>query len=240
MRVPSRAALPASAALCLLLLSGCGDEGTTASPTATTAVPTEVATSDPTEGATPDSTTSPAGEPSPGTQEPTVAPSLDETTGPGGRCVSPLGYSFAVPAGWVTNTGDVAAPCSYLDPEPFTVPEATDARPAAISVYVDPVPFDEVSAERDVQTSRDETTVAGVPAVRVEAVEDGRGLYPEGTRRTSWYLDLPPAAGQDEPRTLIADVVAPPASDLDHEELTAVLDRLVTTLQLEPATASTS
>lgn len=234
----TRTSLPASAALCLLLVSGCGGAGTTASPTTsvgtsvTSQVPSQASTAEPTAGST--------AEPSAGTPESTAAPTSDSSDGATTsqrRCVSPVGYSFAVPEGWVTNTGDVAPACSYVDPEPFTVPQATDARPAAVSVYVDPVPFAEVAAERPLQTTREETTAAGVPAVRVETLEDGSRLYPDGARRTAWYLDLPPAEGEDAPRTLIAEVVASPASGLEHDELTEVLDRLVGSLRLEDATA---
>jgi hypothetical protein len=48
------------------------------------------------------------------------------------------------------------------------------------------------------------------------------GLYPEGTRITTWALDL-------DGRTLVADAVELPGGD--HERAVAVLDEMVQTLE---------
>jgi hypothetical protein len=83
---------------------------------------------------------------------------------------------------------------------------------AALAQVAVPVP-DEVA--------RTEPEVAGRAAVRTEQVTTV-GLWPEGTRITTWALDL-------DGRTLVADAVELPGGD--HERAVAVLDEMVRSLE---------
>lgn len=152
---------------------------------------------------------------------------------PGGelvRCESPAGFALGRPASWSTNPGGAVATCSQLHPEPFDVPEATDARVAAITAYVDPVPFDEVvalDAHRD--ADRAVTTIEGLQAVRFEYVAGSEAFWPQGTSISLYAIDLAPGAG-DEPRTLFLDTVD--LEGFDYERNRIVLDRIARSLDV--------
>ena len=142
------------------------------------------------------------------------------------RCENPEGFSVAHPREWTTNDGSVTEACSLFDPEPFDVPEATDARVAAISAYVDDVPFHEVAAPGD-EHDRAISVVDGHQAVRT--VGPAGELYGDDTERTVYAVDL--ALGVDDgPGTLFLDVV-----DLDsvaYDSAVTALDRMVKTVDL--------
>lgn len=144
------------------------------------------------------------------------------------RCDNPDGFSLAYPPSWAVNSGEVLPSCSLFDPEEFTVPEATDARVAAIWAQVDPIPFHEAAVpDPDTETSRAATVIDGFQAARVEQVSDGEGLYPEGTRLTIYMIDLSP--GVDEgPGTLFVDTLDLPG--FEYERNVAVLDRMARTV----------
>lgn len=152
---------------------------------------------------------------------------------PGGelvRCESPAGFALGRPASWSTNPGGVVATCSQLNPEPFEVPEATDARLAAITAYVDPVPFDDVAAvdaHRD--ADRAVTTIDGLRAVRFEYVAGSEAFWPQGTSISLYAIDLAPGAG-DVPRTLFLDTVD--LEGFDYERNRIVLDRIARSLDV--------
>ncbi|MFC5381241.1 hypothetical protein [Aquipuribacter nitratireducens] len=175
------------------------------------------------------------------TAAPTSGSSSATSTKPSGpsaeaaeRCTSPEGFSYRVPDGWQTNDGSVAPPCSYLATGPIEVPEGTDVRPGAISVDVDPVAFERVAEERDSHTDRTETTVDGLPAVRVEAVAGDAGYYSPGTERTAWYVDVPDG---ERPRSLVADVVDLPGQ-VPYADAVAALDEVVASLRVGPGPAT--
>lgn len=176
-----------------------------------------------------DPTTSPppgptsTAQPGPGTTAP---------PGPGGplvRCESPAGFAISAPASWSTNPGDVVEPCTQFNPEPFTVPDATDVRVAAIVGHVERVGFATATRPRqDPDATRAVTTVEGQQAVRLSYQASGDGLYPEGMAITSYVVDLGTRDG--EPATLFFDTHDRPPFDYDTN--VAVLDRMVQTLDL--------
>lgn len=136
------------------------------------------------------------------------------------------GYSIDYPAGWSTNAGDVAPPCRYFHPQPFDVPEATEVFGLAVTIDVEEVPFDVVAApdklaEQDLD--REETTVAGRPAVRVETVSTGEALLPEGVRSYQYAVDLGDS-------TLIA--VTRDVEGLDYAGNRHILDQMVAGIEL--------
>lgn len=137
------------------------------------------------------------------------------------------GFAVAYPGHWHTNSGDVAPACSFFDPEPFEVPEATEAvGVAAIHVYRDPVAFDVVTGEvMGIEIlAREEIEVAGRPAVRRETEATGEGLLDAGTRAVEYVVDL----GGGE--TLFAS--SHDVHGAGFAERVEVLDRMMETLEL--------
>ncbi len=192
-------------AVFVLLAAACGGDDDDAAPTTTETVE-ETTTTDAT---TTTSTTAPD-------------PTADWT-----RCANPDGFRLSYPQDWSTNDGSVVGECSQFDPEPFTVPEATDERVAAITAYVDPVPYAEVAAPGD-EVDRAVTTVDGHQAVRIEEV--GSELYGEDTATTRYLVDLP-ADGDAEPSTLFLDTIE--LRGMAYEQNVEVLDRMVRTIEID-------
>jgi hypothetical protein len=181
-------------------------------------------------GDTPDRTTTLPDEPTTST---TAGPTTS-TTAPGGEATPQActndedGYTVEYPSGWSTNAGEVVPPCRFFHPEPFGVPEATEVIGLAVTVSVEPVPFERVSGSDDLteeELSREETTVAGRPAVRVETVSTGDGLLPEGIRSYRYAVDL-------DGRTLVA--VTRDVEGLDYAGNQDVVDAMMASLELVP------
>lgn len=137
-------------------------------------------------------------------------------------CTSAAGYRVAFPADWATNADGVLPACSWFGPgEEVVVPEASDARTAPVALQVVDAALARVAVPAPDEVARTELEVGGRAAVRTEQVTTV-GLYPEGTRITTWALDL-------DGRTLVADAVELPGGD--HERAVAVLDDMVQTLE---------
>jgi hypothetical protein len=136
------------------------------------------------------------------------------------------GFSVAFPASWHTNADEVAAACSFFHPDEFEVPERTETLGVAILISREPVAFEAVAGEqpsrRDV--TREELTVAGRPAVRLEYVATADGLLPEGTPVYEVLVDL-------DGSTLIAATQG--LDDLDFEANKDVLDLMVDSLRID-------
>ncbi len=143
------------------------------------------------------------------------------------RCTNEAeGFSIEYPDDWHTNAGDVAPTCSFFHPQAFELPEASEAIGIAIRVDREPVEFERIAGDafgREV-LEREETTVAGRPAVRVEYESTGEALLDAGTRGVDYLVDL----GGGE--TLVASTVA--VGGLDFEENVRVLDEMVKTVRL--------
>ena len=145
------------------------------------------------------------------------------------RCDSPAGFSVAYPESWSVNPGVTVPACTRFAPEPFSVPPNTDARVGAVTASVEQAPFDQVAAPGPGrELSRTETMVDGRPAVRVELVSLGQGLWAEGVRATSYVIDL--GGGEAAPRTLVVNTVGLP--QFDYPRNVRVLDRMVETLRV--------
>ena len=140
------------------------------------------------------------------------------------------GYSIQFPEGWSTNDGEVVPTCRYFHPEAFEVPEATEVFDLAVTVRVDDVPFTRVASEDDSLgeriLSRDETTVAGHQAVRVEAESTGDALLPEGVHSYRYHVEL-------DNGTLTA--TTHDVGDLDYEANKEIVDEMMETLELDAA-----
>ncbi len=158
---------------------------------------------------------------SPAAQAAAVVQAQDGTS----SCTGPAGYRVAFPADWSTNEAGVLPTCSWFGPGDVVVPEASDVRTAPVTLQVVDGPLTEVAVPVPDEVTRTELEVGGRQAVRTQQVTT-LGLHPEGTRITTWALDL-------DGRTLLADAVELPGGD--HERAVAVLDAMVETL--ETATA---
>ncbi|MCF6744853.1 hypothetical protein E9529_11290 [Blastococcus sp. KM273128] len=147
----------------------------------------------------------------------------------GERCESPEGYAVSYPESWEVNPGTEVPACSLFSPDSFEVPPATDARVAPISVRVEGIPFDRlVTTGRGEELSREELTIDGRPAVRVERVTAGEGLWPQGLPVTRVVVDL--GADDESSRALVLNTVGLPR--FDYPRNVEVLDRMVASLTL--------
>lgn len=208
-----RVLLPLLAATALAV-TACGgggdgpDTGTTTSPTGT-APP----------GATPTATAEPTSD----TADDDAA--VDEMTF--ATCETGA-FTVGYPADWWINPGDEAPDCRMYHPEPVEV--QGESLHYAVQTYVDDVEFERVTEEEgpDETLSREETTVDGQAAVVTETRASGETLAPEGTLRYSYVIDL-------DGRILIA--VTHSVGDTDYGRDKALLDRMVSTLQLRPEDA---
>jgi hypothetical protein len=180
-------------AFALLVLAGCAAPMEAAAPG--TAVPARVA--------------------GPGTAE--TGPVLDAT------CTSPDGFRVGHPADWSVNAGDVLPACSWFDPEPFDVPEATDAR-AAVTLRL--LAGDDPELVFPDEVARTTVPVDGRDALRVEQVTRA-GLYPVGTPITTYVVGL------GDGRVLLADAIGLPGAD--HERDVVVLDAMMASLDVDDA-----
>ena len=165
----------------------------------------------------------------------TTAPRTTSTTEvalPGGElepCESPEGFTISKPVSWETNSGDVVAPCGQFNPDPFQVERGTDKRVAAITAYIDPVPFATASRRRDGRDAdRAVTAVDGRQAVRLHYEVSGESLYPTGTPVTTYMVDLGVYGGRE--RTLFVDTLG--LGDRDYENNVVILDRMARTLEI--------
>ena len=136
-------------------------------------------------------------------------------------CTSPAGYTVEFPAGWSTNEAGVLPACSWFGPGgEVVVPEASDVRTVPVTLQVVDASVAEAAPAYPDEVARTALEVGGRPAVRTEQVTTP-GFYPEGTRITTWAVDL---GG----RTLLADAVELPGGD--HEGAVAVLGEMVASL----------
>lgn len=207
-----RRLMPCLAALALLV-GACGDDDGTTMPSSGE-VPSTT---------TPDTTTSTATSSSTTTSTTTQADDGDvqlEQT-----CESPDGFTISYPGDW-----EAVSDCGQFGPAPLDAPTPnTDERTGVVSGFVDLVPFEQVSEPTEGDDERQETTVAGQPAVRVEGEQSGVGLYPEGTAYVRWLVDLSDVRGEDA--TLFVDAYDL-GYDIEFDQAVQVLDEMVQTVEL--------
>jgi hypothetical protein len=144
------------------------------------------------------------------------------------RCRNPeAGYSVAYPADWRVSTGETMPPCSAFDPEPLVIPPDSEV-PADIAVVIGlaGVPFETVAHETmgERVLSREETTVGGHQAVRIESVTTGEGLFDAGLHGTRYVIDL-------GDRVLVAETRD--VGEPDYAEKQRALEAMVASLEFE-------
>ena len=135
------------------------------------------------------------------------------------------GYTVRYPEGWHANRGDVSEACSFFHPEPFELPEQTEAPDVAVSISREPVPFDQVAGESPAIriSEREETEIDGRAAVSRVTEATGDGLLPAGVRGYQYLVDL-------DGETMILSTYD--VGDLDFERNRDVLDRMAEALRL--------
>lgn len=144
-------------------------------------------------------------------------------------CENPGGFTIGYPEEWHTNSGDVVPPCSQFHPEPFEVPRGTDERVAAIAAFIDPVPYERAAAPNERRDAeREELTIAGRDALRLEFGAGPDSIWPEGTPITMYAIEVPPSEGGRE-QTLFLDTVG--LEIFDYERNQEVLDRIAPDLE---------
>lgn len=165
----------------------------------------------------------PRAEPTPSTATPSDTVVLASScTGPDGA------YSVGYPEGWHTNPGDVTAPCQLFGEAPVAPEEQAGGAPTTpVTVRVLPVAFDRATAPGPAsrELAREETTVAGRDAVRVDRESTGEAALPQGVRMRQWFVEL------GKQRTLmLAAYSGIGAADFDHYR--QVVDEMVRSLDL--------
>lgn len=134
------------------------------------------------------------------------------------------GFRVSYPAGWHANPGDVMPECSVFDPNPVRLEEGTEIPfSMAVSLRIENVPFQRAaSVGREARVlSREETTVDGRRAVRLETRSTGAAIQPEGMLSYRYVVDL-------NERTLIATTYD--AGSLGYARKKQVLDRMMNSL----------
>lgn len=137
------------------------------------------------------------------------------------------GYSISYPSGWYTTHLRPSQACEYFDPEPFEIIEGTEFPPTglfaaltdqSVESYVeqltDPMFFDTLR--------REETTVAGRPALLVETSATGQGESEPGQRTYGYVVD-------HDGRAFVVLAIGLPG-DERYEEFKAVADEAVQTV----------
>lgn len=141
------------------------------------------------------------------------------------QCASPEGWQVSYPAGWVAKANDDTPGCEQFHPEAFTVEPNTDARVAAVTIFVDRVPFDVARSPRaEGSVDEQESTIDGRPALRQSYRTTGDGLWPAGTPVTRYLVDL------NDGRTLFLDTVGLPG--FDYERNVDAVDEMASTLEI--------
>ena len=142
-------------------------------------------------------------------------------------CQSPDGFTISYPSDW-----QAVSDCGQFGPAPLEEPEpSTDERTGVVSAFIDPVPFEQVAESTEADTAREETTIDGLPAVRVEGEQSGTGLYPEGTPYVRWMVDLSGVRGN---ATLFLDAYDL-GDDIEFDEAVRVLDDMAQTVEITDA-----
>jgi hypothetical protein len=132
------------------------------------------------------------------------------------------------PDGWHANPGDPVPACTAFDPDPFELRAGTEfPRDLAVVLRVEPLAYARAIAPTGLGVEeRRDRTVDGRRAARVVVVSTGEGLGPPGVRSLRYVID----AGRE--RSIIAETFE--AEGNDFERSVAVLDAMVTALDVEP------
>jgi hypothetical protein len=136
-----------------------------------------------------------------------------------------MGYALGYPADWYSPALSAESECTFFDPTPIQLPEASDVFGATLEVAPAQESFtavvDGLDDGRLVQERR-ELTVAGRPAVEVVSRADGEGLESRLTESATYVVDR-----GAEPPLVLRTVNEPHAN---WEERLRILDEAARTL----------
>ena len=187
------------------------------------ATPTPSATSE-----APATTSSPSPTPQTPSEHPSANAGRDAV-----RCTNELrGYTVAYPEGWHTNAevrpefSDPIPACTYFSGQPMEIPPNAGL-PATVAISIERWTAAPFSSEGWEVVSRQETTVAGLPAVVFEEEQTsdaGAPFSAVGDRGYGYQVELPDGT------VLVAGTSS--RADGDYADHRAVLDQMMATLEL--------
>ena len=141
-----------------------------------------------------------------------------------------LGYALGYPSDWHAPALSAESECTFFDPAPILLPEASDAfgsdaRGGARAAVVPAAGGRALSDERFEEVlERRELTIAGRQAVEVISRATGAGLLESGTESATYVVDRSP-----EPPIMLRTVRRP---NSNWEERLRILDEAARTLVL--------
>lgn len=161
-----------------------------------------------------------------------TTPAADEAGVPAGwrLCSNErYGYALAYPADWYAPALSPESECTFFDPAPIQVPEASDAFGATLEVAPAQQSFRQLAASIEDERfeevlERRELTISGRRAVAVVSRATGAGLLEPGTESAAYVVDHSP-----EPPILLRTVRTP---NSNWEERLRILDEAARTLTL--------
>lgn len=121
----------------------------------------------------------------------TAASSTTAAAAPATMCTAST-YTVEYPAGWSTNAETQGEPCEWFHPEPFEIPENSEAVGIAVHLRYDEVDFDFVtdpSNHSEEVLDREAVEVDGRTAVRMHTRSTGEGLLDKGVQSITWFVD---------------------------------------------------
>jgi hypothetical protein len=140
-----------------------------------------------------------------------------------------FGYALGYPSDWHAPAFSAESECTFFDPAPILLPEASDAFGATLEVAPAQQSYRQLVAsladERFEEVlERRELTIAGRPAVEVISRATGAGLLESGTESATYVVDRSP-----EPPIMLRTVRRP---NSNWEERLRILDETARTLVL--------
>lgn len=144
-------------------------------------------------------------------------------------CEHPEGIDVQYPQDWSVNEESPTLPsCSAFNPQPLDMADPQDLIDSAVLLSVDSIDF-ATAIERGALAGnvldRNETSVDGHEAVRVESESADDPLLEEGIRSTRWLI----AFGPDETVSLVSNEAV---DSEDYESNREILDEMAVRLQL--------
>ncbi|HVM41739.1 MAG TPA: hypothetical protein VM618_13270 [Acidimicrobiia bacterium] len=106
-------------------------------------------------------------------------------------------FTIGYPSDWSVNDEQEAEPCRWFHPEPFELPQQTEATNIAVHVdtpnaaYADILEGTTAGPDVDEVRSDEEMTIAGVEAHRTHYISSGEALLPAGTEVVVYVVDAP-------------------------------------------------
>ena len=141
------------------------------------------------------------------------------------------GFEIAYPVGWHTDELTPDQRCSFFDPEPFEIVEGSEFPLTAIEAHplgaegrsFDQIVKDMTNPMFEEMVSREDLTVQGFPAVRIETAATGEGLLDKGTRTYAYLIDRDGEPFLVQTHTHLADG--------GYGRVTAILDKALASLR---------